>query len=508
MVSFVELLLDVIQAFPPPLSVLFFGSLFISLVGILSERSRIGKAREVTAVLVGLGAVLSVYFLYDAVQSQPNKILVIFLNASPPPLGACFEIDMLSVFMSFSVAFLGFLSILYSVKYMEQDTRLTEYYTLLVAMMAGMVGVAFAGDLFTLFIFWEAMSITSYALVAFRKERWAPIEAAFKFLIMGALGSTVIFFAMSLLYGMAGTVNFAHLSTVIRNSPPSLWLYSIFGLLLVGFGIKSSIVPMHTWLPDAHPEAPSPISAMLSGMLIETGLYGLTRTLYILFDPGFFRYTVASFAVLTMCIANIMALLQQDIKRLLAYSSIAQVGYMLIGVSAGTTRGLLGCCAHIFNHSLMKGLAFLSSGSLIYRTEMRDIGKLKGIGRHMPITTLTFFIALLGLGGVPTTNGFISKFILFSSAIEAGMPILAIIGLLNSAFSMAYYLRVIKTLISEPEEGARRVKEAPKVMLFVTCLIAALIVLFGIYPEPPLYFADKASRTLTEELKNYITAPS
>jgi len=280
----------------------------------------------------------------------------------------------------------------------------------------------------------------------------------------------------------------------------------LFSCLVVGFGVKSAIVPLHTWLPDAHPEAPSPISALLSGIVIETGLYGLTRVFYLLFEPGYFQASIAALAVLTMTLANVMALLQQDIKRLLAYSSIAQIGYMLVGVSTGTAYGIMGTFLHVFNHSLMKGLAFLSAGSIVHEAETRDIESLRGIGRMMPFTSFTLFVALLGLGGVPATNGFVSKFILFNSAIGAGMPWLAVIGVLNSAFSMAYYLRVMKTMISKPEGEAMKVTEAPTLMVGVTIVMATLIVLLGLYPAPVLGFAMKASKALVEGMREYIGA--
>jgi len=243
---------------------------------------------------------------------------------------------------------------------------------------------------------------------------------------------------------------------------------------------------------------------MLSGILIETALYGLTRVLNILFEPSIFQMAVAVLAVLTMCLANILALLQQDIKRMLAYSSIAQMGYMLIGLSTGSLYGLQGLFLHVFNHSLLKGLAFLSAGSMVHVANTRDIQGLKGIGRAMPITTLTLFIAFLGLGGVPTTNGFISKYILFGSAMGAGLWWLTLLGVLNSAFSMAYYLRVMKTLISEPIEAVKGLKEAPALMLAVTVAMATLIIMFGVWPEPTAYYANEAAKALVTNLDKYI----
>ena len=237
---------------------------------------------------------------------------------------------------------------------MSHDTRKTEYYTLLNSLVIGMVGVAFAGDFLTFFGFWELMGRASYVLVAFRKESWGPIEAGFKYMVMGAVGSTLLLFGIGLVYGMAGTVNFAQISLVLKNQPFSYWIGLILIVFTVGFGVKSAIVPMHTWLPDAHPEAPSPISAMLSGILIEIGLFGLIRVLYLFFDSSLFMMPFAFLAIITMTVGNIMALRQDDLKRMLAYSSIAQIGYMLIGVSTGLEYGLLGTFLHIFNHLLMK----------------------------------------------------------------------------------------------------------------------------------------------------------
>ncbi len=487
-----------------PATLLFmFGPFAVVIAGIVGERLGFEKVREAVAVALSLVTVGSVYLIYSALQAAPDRILVLYLGGAPP-LGACFEIDALGIYMAFSAALLGFFATLYSYNYMEHDTRLTEFYTLLSALVVSMIGVAFAGDFFTLFVFWEMLGITSYALVAFRKERWGPVEAGFKYMVMGAVGSTVLFLGIALLYGMAGTVNFAQLALSINGRPMNLWFYMVFVLMVMGFGVKSAIVPLHTWLPDAHPEAPSPISAMLSGMLIETALYGLSRVLFVLFEPPVFRLSIAALSVMTMSLANLLALLQQDIKRMLAYSSIAQMGYMLIGLSSGTAYGVTGLFLHVFNHSLMKGLAFLSAGSLVHAADTRDVSELKGIGRAMPVTTLTLFIAMLGLGGVPSTNGFVSKFILFGSALGVGMWWLTLIGVLNSAFSMAYYLRVMKTLISEPEGSVGGLREAPVLMLGVTVVMAVLIVVFGVWPEPVVAFAGSASEALVTGLDRYV----
>ncbi len=480
-----------------------FTPMLVVLTGLLAERVGSPKIREVVAVAVSALGIVFTWTLYDALQAAPDKILVFSLGGGPP-LGASFEIDMMGIFMAFSATILGFFATVYSYKYMEQDTRLTEYYTLLSALVVGMVGVAFAGDFFTLFIFWEMMGIASYALVSFRKNLWGPIEAGFKYMVMGSVGSTVLFFGMALVYGITGTLNFAQISSVIHGQPTNIWYYLIFALFVIGFGVKTAIVPVHTWLPDAHPEAPSPISAMLSGILIETGLYALTRVLFLLFEPSFFKLTIAVFAALTMTLGNMMALRQDDVKRMLAYSSIAQMGYMLVGVSTGLAYGLMGTLLHVLNHSLMKGLAFLSVGSVVHETGTRDINKLQGVGKMMPFTTLSVIVSFLGLGGVPGTNGFISKFIIFNAALGADMLILAILGVLNSALSMAYYLRVIMVLLSGEAEEGMTVKEAPILMVGVTLVMAVLIIVLGLYPSPVVGFASGASEALIENISKYI----
>jgi len=488
---------------PLPLMVALIGGLLSPFVGLIAERTG-QKLREIWAVLISVFSLFSVYFLYQQVNSTANKILLIYSWGQAPPLSGCFEVDMLSVYMAFSIAFLGVLVSIYSISYMEQEDRLTEFYTLIIFMMAGMFGIVMSGDLFTLFIFWELMGLSSYVLVSFLKHNWGPVEAGFKYLLMSATAGAFLLMSIALLYGMTGTLNFASLASTMRGTPLTAWSVAVFSTIIIGFGVKSAIVPLHTWLPDAHPEAPSPISALLSGIVIETGLYAMTRVLYIIFDPSILLFPLAALAVITMTLGNMMALRQNDLKRLLAYSSIAQIGYMLIGVSTGLSYGLLGTFLHVFNHSLMKGMAFLAVGSIVHTTGTRDINELQGIGKIMPWTTIAVIVSFLGLGGVPGTNGFISKFILFSASIGAGVPILALFGVLNSALSMAYYLRVIIIMLNNEVAEGLEAKEAPMLMLGVTLFMALLIVIFGLYPNPIIGIASDASTALIEGLENYI----
>lgn len=491
---------------PLPLLVLLVGGILTPLVGLLAENIKAGKLREIWSLLVSVTGLGSVYILYQQLSNAPNNIIIMTLWGQSPPLGGCFEIDMLSIFMAASITFLGLLVVIYSISYMAKESRLTEFYTLMTFMMAGMMGIVLAGDFFTLFVFWELMGLSSYVLVAFLKKTWGPIEAGFKYLIMSATAGAFLLLSMALLYGMVGTLNFAHLSAGLRGVEITPWLIAVFSALIIGFGVKSAIVPLHTWLPDAHPEAPSPISALLSGIVIETGLYAMTRVLFILFEPSFFKVPIAALAIITMTLGNFMALRQNDVKRLLAYSSIAQIGYMLIGISTGLTYGLMGTLLHVLNHSLMKGMAFLAVGSIVHETGTRDLNRLRGVGKAMPYTTLAVVVSFLGLGGVPGTNGFVSKFILFNSAIGSDLAILTIAGVLNSTLSMAYYLRVLMTLLSGEVEEGLHVTEAPILMVGVTVVMALLVIVLGLYPGPFISIASDASSALIEGLSNYVGA--
>lgn len=488
---------------PLPVLVTLLGGMVAPFIGIFAEKQNM-KLREAWVILVSGAALYSVYSLYQMVKASTEGVILVYSWRQAPPFGGCFEIDMLSVFMAFSITFLGLLISIYASTYMTKETRLTEFYTLFLFMIAGLLGVVMAGDMFTLFIFWELMGLSGYVLVSFLKGNWAPIEAGFKYLIMSATAGAFILLSMALIYGLTGTLNFAIITASLNGATMTPWLVVVFGTLIVGFGVKAAIVPLHTWLPDAYSEAPGPISSLLAGISTEVGLYALIRLLYLVFDPSVFFMPLAVMSAVGMTLGNIMALRQDDLKRMLAYSSVAQVGYMLIGVCTGMTYGLLGTFLHIFNHSLMKGMAFLGIGSIIEQTGSRDIKSLQGISKVMPMTTLSIVVALLGLGGVPGTNGFISKFILFSSAIGAGIPILAIVGVLNAALSMAYYLRVIMTMTSGDVEKDLQIKEAPTLMVGVTLFMALLIIVLGIYPGPILGLASEAAGSLIENVGNYI----
>jgi len=481
--------------FSLPLGVALLFALTTPFVGWIASKLH---RRSLCGIYTATGLALSGYALiFPKAASSP---LTIPLGASS--FQSCLRIDALGVFVASIFVFMGFLATVYSIRYMERDSGITLYYTLLSAMIGGMVGVAFAGDFFTLFVFWELMCVTSYVLVAFRKQHWEPVEAGLKYLVMSAAGSATVLWGFSILYGLTGTLNFAQLAKLTVTW--SVWGYVALAFILAGFGVKAAVFPFHTWLPDAHPAAPSPISALLSGIVIKAGIYAIVRSLFTVFVPLDFSWqlALAVISVLTMSFGNLAALLQEDIKRLLAYSSIAQIGYIIFAVSAATnpataSYGLTAAFMHILNHALMKGLLFLCAGAFIYEAGVRTLKDLAGIGHKMPITATVFTIAALAISGVPPLNGFISEFMIVYSGVNANMLAFTAILLVNLLIGFAYYLRLIKVIVwSIPLEKLDKVKEAPLLMLIPMVALAAFCIIVGLYPAPFIETANNAARAL------------
>jgi proton-translocating NADH-quinone oxidoreductase chain N len=395
---------------------------------------------------------------------------------------------------------------IYSIKYMQNDDRLDRYYLLLLTLIAGMIGVVMAGDLLSLFIFWEGMSISSYVLVAFRKDEPEPVEAGVKYLFMSAFGSVVLLFGMSLLYGVTGTLNIVELGTILTtniglNGFSAVYIVIMIALI-VGFGVKAAIVPLHTWLPDAHPAAPSGISAMLSGVVIMTGMFGMTTTLTTFFSGSIIYvsslraigYLLLWISVITMVVGNLLALRQNDIKRLLAFSTVLNVGFILFGLSMALTSidadviqlGVQGSYFHILTHALGKGLAFMCAGAILFRFHDRDLDKLEGIGKKMPLTTLALTFSLLSLAGVPPLPGFWSKLNIVVAAVTSGdwqYFVGIALFLLSSVISVVYYLIILQRLWFKPAgEHLENVKETPVEIVIPLAVMVLLLLVVGIIP--------------------------
>ncbi|MHC4722179.1 MAG: complex I subunit 5 family protein, partial [Planctomycetota bacterium] len=322
------------------------------------------------------------------------------------PLGINMVLDGLSSLLLLAISVVSTAAMLFSVRYMEQYTAKAKYLSLFMLMVAGMNGVVLSGDIFNVFVFLEIASIASYALVGFGCEH-EELEASFKYMVLGSIGSIFVLFAVALVYGNTGSLNMAYISKAIQSSGLNPGLTFALGLFVAGFGLKAALVPFHAWLPDAHPSAPAPISAMLSGVIIKAlGIYALARMVFNVFGVSIqMGWILTVLGLLSMVVGAFMAIGQWDIKRLMAYSSISQLGYVVLGIGLGgviLARGdnvawaslaILGGLFHLVNHAVYKSLLFLTSGSIQMSTGTREMREMGGLAEKMPVTRATCTVA-------------------------------------------------------------------------------------------------------------------
>ena len=418
---------------------------------------------------------------------RESGMLVYEMGGWPPPLGISLVLDGLSVFMLITVNLVAFLVAVFSLSYMERFTDKWNFYALFLLMLAGMNGVIATGDLFNLFVFLEIASVASYALVAFGTER-QELEAAFKYAVMGTVGSLFILLGIVMLYSFTSTLNMADMGEVLAGRDAGRLLPLVAVLFLAGFGLKAALVPFHAWLPDAHPSAPAPISAMLSGVLIKAlGVYAICRVFYnVLGMAGPVQSVLLALGVLSMVAGVLLAVGQWDLKRLLAYHSISQIGYVMLGIGLGTPLGILGGLFHLFNHSIFKSLLFLDSGAVEYAAGTRDLKQMGGLAKRMPVTGATSLIASMSIAGIPPFNGFWSKLIIIVAAVDAGRYGYAFWAVFASILTLASFMKVMKYGFYGPlEHRCAQVREVPwsmrgaMIAMAVICTLGGLLLLGG-----------------------------
>jgi len=462
--------------------------LFIGLpLGAAFVLALLGKAKEVISdVLINLVtfllAILSVVLLTFL---KDNGIFVYTMGKWFPPKGINLVLDGLSVLMLVVINWIAFFATLYSVSYMRRFTAKAKFYSLFALMLAGMNGVVLTGDFFNLFVFLEIASIASYALVAFGVEA-EELEAAFKYMVMSSVASILVLFSVGLLYGLTGSLNMADIGGIIQGKKNLLLSFSLV-LFLAGFGLKAAIVPFHAWLPDAHPSAPAPISAMLSGVLIKAlGIYTLMRVFFNVYGMNLqLSWVFMILGIVSMVAGGILALRQRDFKRLLAYSSISQIGYIMIGLGCGNYWGLLGALFHLFNHATFKSLLFLNSGAVEYSTGTRKLEEMGGLSKVMPVTGATSTIGSLSISGIPPFNGFWSKLFIIIGLVQAGRFTLAVLTVLVSVLTLAYYLKVQRfAFFGTLKERWSKIKEVPGIMCASMIILAVVCIGTGVLFYP------------------------
>ncbi len=436
-----------------------------------------------------------------------------FMNDNVAP-AALFSEDVLvddsfGGFFAIAMLIVALFTTVGSFNYMRKHNSPAVYYSLILLATIGMVLVAYSTDLVMLFVAWELMSLPTYILVGFIKKNPSSNEAALKYFLFGALSSAIIVYGISIAYGLTGSTNIGEVIQGYSTLDPSLLPLALLsvGMFIAGFGFKMGLVPFHQWLPDTYEGAPPPIAALLAAGTKKVGFAAAIRVIVLGMVVLNLDWTLALgiLAVLTMTIGNIAAIMQKNLTRMLAYSSIAHAGYILIGLAVApySSLGLQGSLYHILNHAVMKGMAFIAIAGIVTTLAVTNLDKLQGLGRRMPITALALVISLFSLAGIPPLSGFWSKLMLFGSALDAGStlwwaPWLAIAGVLNSALSLAYYGWITRKMYFEGEKQ-KRVKES-KPIIAVMIFSMIFLIGFGVYPEPLMQFVEFATPEISLDL--------
>ena len=432
-------------------------------------------------------------------------------------IGIVLVLDGLSCLLLLAVGVVSTASVLFGIRYMEQYTGQSKYLSLFMLLVTGMNGLVLSGDIFNLFVFLEIASLASYALVGFGGEH-EELEAAFKYTVLGNVGSTLILLGIALVYGNTGALNMAYVSRAIQQTGVNTGLAFALALFVVGFGLKAALVPFHAWLPDAHPSAPAPISAMLSGVLIKTlGVYALCRLIFNVYGVSVsVAWVLIALGVVSMVIGVFCAVGQWDFKRLLAYHSISQMGYVVIGLGLGAlilaqrrslawaSLAILGGLFHLVNHAAFKSLLFLNSGSVQMATGTRQLKQLGGLADRLPVTRATCMIASASIAGVPPFNGFWSKLLIVLAAVQAGLIWLGAATVLVSLVTLISFLKVQRyVFLGELPDSLREVREHRGSMALAMTALACLCVGMGLLllvPALKSTVLDPAVQVLMEGL--------
>jgi multicomponent Na+:H+ antiporter subunit D len=477
--------------------------MFAAPLAILLRR---GNAAWVLALAVTwVASGISLVLLFQVLNDGPIRY---FFGGWAPPWGIEYRIDALNAFVLVIIGVVSAAVLLFAGPSVRKEIREGHqhlFYALVLLLLAGLFGIAITGDAFNVFVFLEISSLASYALIAMGKDRRA-LTAAFQYLVLGTVGATFILIGIGLLYAMTGTLNMADMAERVQGIHGSRTVLTAFAFLTVGIALKAAVFPLHYWLPGAYAYAPSVVSALLAGTATKVAVYLLLR--FIMIFGADFAYvalplgaTLAVLAAVGILIASSSAILQNDAKRLLAFSSVAHLGYIILGIGLGNDSGVTGGILHMFNHALAKGAVFLAMGAVMLQIGSTHINKLRGLGRIMPWTMAGFTAAGLSLIGVPLTAGFISKWYIVTAAIDRGWWPLALVMVASSILAVFYIWRIIDAVyFSAPGPGNEAIKEAPLIMLAPLWVLAGASVYFGIDSSFPASVAGKAAAIVLAQM--------
>jgi multicomponent Na+:H+ antiporter subunit D len=432
------------------------------------------------------------------------------LGGWPPPWGIEMRIDAASALVLLVVSGLSTLVLAYakaSVAHEIAEDKQTLFYTAFLLCLTGLSGILITGDAFNLFVFLEISSLATYALVSLASDR-RSLLAAFRYLVMGTLGATFILIGVGMLYAKTGTLNMLDLAVQIDNFESSRTIKTGMVFILVGVSIKLALFPLHMWLPPAYAYAPSAVSAFLAGTATKVAVYVMLRFIFTVVGADYvfgqvgIELILMVLALVAIFKCSFTAILQHDVKKLLAYSSVAQIGYIVLGVSLASAAGLTAGLLHIFNHALMKGALFMAVGAVFYRVGSVEIKAFTGLGRQMPWTMAAFTLGGLSLIGVPLTVGFVSKWYLVTAALSQENWLVAGLVLLGSLLAVVYVGRVLEAAYfrapDSEEDGSKQYKEAPLFMLIPMWIIVIANIYFGIDSQLSVETAQQAAHWFSQ----------
>ena len=419
-----------------------------------------------------------------------------YMGGWSPPWGIEFRVDSLSALMLLLLTVITLLVGIYSKRSVlsEIPTKEVPFYSLYLLLVAGLTGLVSTADMFNLYVFLEITSLTSYALVSIGGG--AAVVSAFRYVILGTVGAAFYLLAVGYLYSVTGSLNMADLSLILPELYESNAVLVGFAFFVIGMSIKMALFPMHAWLPGAYSDAPSAVSALVAATSTKVAAYVLVRVMFFVFEP---RFSIEMIPVTTllawmgagaMILGSVMAIAQTDFKRMLAYSSVAQIGYIVLGVGLANTMGFTGGILHLVNHAFMKGGLFLVAGAIVYRTGLRQIDEFRNLSVRMPWTAATFAICAFAMIGIPPTGGFFSKFYLILGAIDAGHWVFVAVIVLSTVLALGYLANVLRYMYFPKEATGGRVggqpapeaikrDDVPWTMLGPMLAVAAGILLLG-----------------------------
>ncbi len=455
-----------------------------------------------TVIASGLTMLASIILLQQVIASGT---IVYEMGGWSAPWGIEYRVDTLSAYLLLiisSISTVILLAAYTSIGKEFPEYRRNLFYVLYLLSLAGMLGVVITGDAFNVFVFLEISSLAAYSMIALGRDRRA-LWAAYQYLIIGTIGATFILIGIGLIYQMTGTLNMDDLSRRLPEVAQTRTVFAAFAFIIVGICLKAAIFPLHRWLPNAYAYAPSVVTAILAATSTKVAVYLLIRFTFSIFGISFSFTTLplqtifVILGLLGIFVASTTAIFQENVKRLFAYSSVAQIGYMIVGFSISTTTGLMATLLHLFNHALMKSALFLALGAVMYRIGSVQLCQFQGLGRQMPFTMAAIVAGGLSLIGVPLTVGFVSKWYLVLAALENGWWPVAVLILLSSLLAIVYVWRIVEAAyFNEPPASRKTVEEAPLGFLIPVWVLVSANIYFGLDTRLSVGVAQAASQSL------------